>query len=91
MKIELCEYQIMEAIEQYLEREYSIRDLQFDCSPSIEYQEPKRVPIKHKNGRVKKHPEHGYDLTEIKGYKTLYVDFNESCSFNLYVREASNG
>jgi hypothetical protein len=87
MKIELCQWEVMEAIKEYLEREYGIDDEQFELRdlPHIEYQRAKWEPIKHKNGRIKKHPEHGHTLREIVGYETESICFNDCSSLILYI------
>ena len=87
MKIELGQYEVMEAIKEYVQREYGINDVQNElCDlPHIQYERAKWEPMKHKNGRIKKDPVLGYTLNKIVGYETEMIPFSDCSSLILYI------
>jgi len=88
MEIKLMQYEVLEAIEDYIKKNHSfeidIND-QLEEYPSIAYLERTYGPQKYKNGQVKKHPEHGYVLNEIIKTEQKYISFGEDCDFSFYI------
>jgi hypothetical protein len=87
MQISLYEFEVMEAVAQYCEKEHGI-NIDTDCidDVSIEYQERERVFKKHKNGKTKM-DEHGYPEVDWKNspLKTKYISFGEMSELHISV------
>ena len=87
MQISLYEFEVIEAVAQYCEKEHGI-NIDVDCidDVSIEYQERERVYKKHKNGKVKM-DEHGLAEVDWKNspFKTKYISFGEMSEMHIHV------
>jgi hypothetical protein len=91
MKIEIDGYEVEEAILDYIKKKYgiSVRVSEDDPCMTLESQERVVAYQKHKNGRIKKHSEHGYSLVdnEKSTWKTIYTHMEESDQISFYVDE----
>ena len=88
MNINMNWYEIMAAIEMYLKEEYELDfDFQRDCSeyPSIDWSEDVYAPKKHKNGKVMKHPEHGFVMQEVVSREKKYMTFSDFAEITIYI------
>jgi len=87
MKIELHDWEVKEAIADYVKKEYGMNfnTDHIDCS-EFEYQETERVYKKHKNGRVVKNKD-GLPVVDWKNSPrvTKHADFHEGSSINFWL------
>ena len=92
MQISLFEFEVIEAVAQYCEKEHGI-NIDVDCidGVAIEYQERERVFKKHKNGKAKM-DEHGYPEVDWKNspLKTKYISFGEMSEMHISVLSRSD-
>ena len=88
MEIKLGQYDVLEAIEEYVKKNYGF---ELDCYnqleeyPTISYLKRIYAPKKHKNGKVMKHPDYGYVLSEVVKTEQKYISFGEDCDFSFYI------
>ena len=87
MQISLYEFEVIEAVAQYCEKEHGI-NIDVDCidGVSIEYQERERVFKKHKNGKTKM-DEHGYPEVDWENSpsKTKYISLGEMSEMHISI------
>ena len=92
MRIKLGYYEVMEALETYVQNNFK-SELCFDdrhIEVFAETLEPIREEKKHKNGKVIKN-EYGYPEWEIVGYETKQVHFDDNSDFEIWIeRDFSN-
>jgi hypothetical protein len=87
MIIKLYDWEIKEAIADYVKKEYgmSFNTNHIDCS-EFEYEETEKVYKKHKNGKIVKNE---YGHPEVDWENSLRVtkiaDFHEGSSVSLYL------
>ena len=88
MNIELTQWEVIEALSDYVEANYGIMvdaEAQLSDYPTISYTESTYAPKKHKNGKVMRHAQHGYTLQEVVKRELKYLAFEETCTFNFEV------
>ena len=87
MQISLYEFEVIEAVAQYCEKEHGI-NIDVNCidGVSIEYQERERVFKKHKNGKTKM-DEHGYPEVDWENSpsKTKYISLGEMSEMHISI------
>jgi hypothetical protein len=84
MEIKLDGYELRKAVEDYIKLKYNIDfDFMEDSHeyPRLEYSKPIYEAKKHKNGRVMKHPEHGYVMQQVVRYENLDATINDNAYF----------
>jgi hypothetical protein len=95
MRIEIDGYEVEEAVLDFIKKKYgiSVQISEHDPFMTLESQERVVAYQKHKNGRTKKHPEHGYSLVdnEKSTWKTIYTHMGESDQISFYVEEITDG
>jgi len=86
MQIKLSYYDLIEAIENTLDRTFEGNINLDDCETylNVEIDEPDRQPKKHKNGRIVKN-EHGYPVYETVGTKKHNLSFNDDSYLTISI------
>jgi len=92
MEIKLSQYEVMDAVEQYINKKYNMCiDLEDQTQeyPSIEHTVYNRVWKKHKNGKDFK-DKNGYVVLdkEKSSYKDKIIIFDEGADLCFYLSEA---
>ena len=88
MQIELYQYEVMEAIQDYLVKEYSIdtclgESSEPPCITAVEIDYPIK---KHKNGKPMK-DEHGFSIRDFENPKwnESHINFSEDSKMSIYL------
>jgi hypothetical protein len=94
MNITLYQYEVVEAIQEYLTQKYDMDvDLQnnFIDWPCIEYTETETPYKKHKNGKVMKDAD-GYKILDHENSKriTKHITFGECDEITFYLEPSNN-
>ena len=85
MKIELGYYEIAEALQSYVEKTYNLNIDFEETEVEIKYRKAFYKPLKHKNGKVQKHPVHGYELNTIDRWENRYITLGEDCELQFFL------
>ena len=93
MNITLYQYEVIEAIEEYVSTKYGmdIYNIKLSDNPCIEYTEQETPYKKHKNGKVMKDSE-GYKIFDHANSKfiTKHISFGETDEITLYLEPGNN-
>ncbi len=86
MEIKLNSWDINDAIEEYLEKKYSLKINMnnLEDNPYLEYQTIEYEYQKHKNGKVKKDKD-GYKIIKDEKYVKKYACLNDDSNISFYV------
>jgi len=87
MKVELGFYEITQAVQEFIIKKYGWGCFDFEEMDMIElkYLEAVREPKKYKNGRLVKHPVHGYVETEIVDWHKKYINLDENSELHFFL------
>ena len=89
MKIELDQFEILLALEDYVEKKYGMQADFTDnsyCTPEIKYYVPNYVYRKTRDGKIKTNKFGTPVINRNKTtYKKEYLPFNDDCSISLYL------
>tara|TARA_R110000822_G_scaffold112540_2_gene243462 strand:- start:275 stop:535 length:261 start_codon:yes stop_codon:yes gene_type:complete len=85
MKIEMGYYEVIEALEAFLEKKHNVKVALEETELYIEYQKVIYKPLRYKNGKVKRHPEYGYPLDTVDRYETVQVPFDEMSDLQVFI------
>lgn len=94
MVIKISGYEVEEAILEFIKKKYGHSFELSEHDPCMILESSERVWAyqKHKNGRIKKHPEHGYNLVDHdkSTWKKTFTTIGECDDITFYVKEVSN-
>jgi|TARA_R110000823_G_scaffold211617_3_gene341866 hypothetical protein len=85
MKIELGYYDMVEALEAYIEKKYNLKLNIDETETEFKHRKDIYKPLRYKNGKVKYCPVNGYALRTLDRWETKYVVFNENCEVAFYL------
>ena len=85
MKIKIGYYEIAEALQSYVEKTYNLKIDFEETDVEIKHRKAFYKPLKHKNGKVKKHPVHGYELNTVDRWENRYVILGEDCELQFFL------
>ncbi|WP_340158397.1 hypothetical protein [uncultured Maribacter sp.] len=93
MEIKISGHEVEEAILNFVKKKYghSFKISEHDPCMTLESSERIWVYRKHKNGKVKTNPEHGYKLVDHdkSTWKRTFTTIGECDEISFYVKEVS--
>lgn len=94
MEIKLDGYELEEAVLEFIKNKYgvTVEISEHDPCMILEYSERIWAYQKHKNGKIKTDPEHGYNLVDHdkSTWKKTFTKIGECDELSFYVKEVSN-
>ena len=91
MRIEISGWEAEEAILDFIKKKYGVSFEISEHDPCMALEHTERVWVyqKHKNGHIKKHPEHGYNLVDQdkSTWKQNFTTIDECDSISFHVEE----
>ena len=94
MEIKISGYEVEEAVLDFIKKKYGVSTEISEHDPCMILESSERVWAyqKHKNGKIKTDPEHGYNLVDHdkSTWKKTYTAIGECDSIEFHVQEVSN-
>ena len=94
MEIKLDGYELEEAVLEFIKNKYGVTLELSEHEPCMILESSERIWAyqKHKNGKIKKDPEHGYDLVDHdkSTWKKTFTTIGECDELSFYVKEINN-
>ena len=85
MKVELSYYEMVEALEDFVEKKYNLKLNLDETETEFKYRKDIYKPLRYKNGKIKHCPVHGYELKTLDRWETKYIAFNERCEMQFFL------